>query len=149
MGTTDLMMFFLSHRINAFWYSGKNASGAGASESYPHLIWYDFGASREPPIVPAEISIGVQEPVRGPTKWQFIGSATSPCDRYSDWAILCEDLSGYKFNMSTQIKSCEFDEEFGFRCLGIRILESPDDSWYGADLPYALIKDIRMWEKVV
>jgi len=143
-------------RINErdhYWASGLNVSGKGAHQSYPHLIWYDFGDAREP-VVPAEVSFTTSEPSQfGPTKWQFIGARASPCDRYSAWSILCEDLSGRKFTMSSQIKSCQFDGKSHFTCLGIRVLDAPDEYFhsdgdgYGTGYPWSRIVDIRMWEK--
>ena len=77
--------------------------------------------------------------------WQFIGSNDEVCDENSAWTILCEDLSGKRFESGTQSKYCTVKEGMTtkYKCLGISVLASPYPGW-----PTVVINGIRMWERV-
>jgi len=126
------------------WYSGQDSTGGGGTIfPFPHLIWYDF---QHRSFVPAEIGISTSNYNYGPSKWQLIGSNDVECGEFSAWTILCEDVSGGQFRSTAESKFCHVVDakpKEVFRCLGIRVLESPYDKYASTS-----ILDIRLWEKV-
>jgi len=140
-------------RNDQSWMSGKNASGEGKYVFFPHLIWYEFKTGNAP--VPAEISFTAVKFAHGPTKWQFVGSMDKGCDENSAWAVICEDLSGERFDSDNIYKSCKTEKKFYFEflCFGIRVLAAPFDKdkyerWHYTE-PIAMISNIRIWEQVM
>ena len=75
------------------------------------------------------------------------------CDENSAWAVICEDLSGERFDSDSVYKSCKTEEKFYFVCFGIRVLEAPYDKVkyekWGWTTPTAMISNIRIWEQVI
>jgi len=128
-----------------YWYSGRSKKGKGQHQTFPHLIWYDFG---ERQIVPGEVGIrGLMG--TAPTMWDFIGSNDKECGKYSAWTILCSDRSGKPFQTGLEMKYCDVDEKIkgSFRCLGIRVLnfEGGKETY---KYPTSSVATIRMWANV-
>ena len=130
-----------------YWHSGRNENGDGGLHfAFPHLIWYKF--PKKDAFYPARVSFkarvgsGCNAGYCRATKYQFVGSNDPSCNRYSNWKVLCQDLSGERFGYNT-VKYCNVNEEVTekFSCLGISVLEA---SYTGYNC--VSMSAIRMWE---
>jgi len=125
-------------------------SGAGSWDSdgtkpFPHLIWVDLLKKK---VVPARVSIRTAQEneewkLYGPTTWEFVGSNDEPCNEKSRWTVLCGEWDGAPFKRKTQNKYCDVDKAIittPFKCLGISILDAPDEQ-----STTVKISNIRIW----
>ena len=137
---------------NVYWHSGRDSEAKGDTViPFPHLIWYSFKA----PFTPGRVSFRPRHDTGcgatgywcGATQWQFIGTNDEDCDEKSAWTILCEDMSGKRFERPRQSKYCNVDLSIKkkFKCLGISVLDSSYDG------PYSCVSmnGIRMWERIL
>merc|ERR1712168_550308 len=124
--------FILGHE--GYWYNLR--------EILPSMVWYEFPVGQQ--FVPARVSFRTYEVSYGPTMWQFVGSNDETCQRFGNWTVLCQDLSGSGYRGNAWTKYCSVDENITteFRCLGIAVLNNGGD-----DNAIAILKDIRMWKK--
>ena len=127
------------------------AGQGGITFPFPHLIWYEFKTA----FLPGRVSFRPGQNNNhcgntgywcGATKWQFIGTNDADCNRYSNWTILCEDLSGKPFKFVTHSKYCTVRASLrkSFQCLGISVLETnyPHS-------PNVTLGGVKMWRQVV
>ena len=142
--------------------SGSGSGSAGlASNPFLALIWFDFRAES---YAPTKVSFKPHQPESGyadesakmwtPTRWQFVGSNDETCAGNGTWTTLCEDVSGAPIAARDEKRGCKVKAEPTtmavakttttttttrvYRCLGIRILETPDGN-------YAALHGIRIW----
>ena len=114
---------------------------------FPSMVWYEFPAGKH--FVPGRVTFRARQDcclVDTPTMWQFVGSNDETCDRFSNWTVLCQNISGNKVPYKAWTLFCDVDETIitEFRCLGITVLNSGNEGG-----PYAALKDVRMWKKVI
>jgi len=121
--------------------------GWGAGKC-PQMLWCEFDDWK----VPAGITFLPCQGDKGwhVTKWQFVASKDSICNKNSPWEVICEDLSGTGYKGSKQGKGCFAGKEVQekYRCIGIRVLEGNYDfgKYYTND--DFIITNINMYEKV-
>merc|ERR1712002_447134 len=130
---------------NAFILGHENG-WANGDEILPSTVWYEFPVGQQ--FVPARVSFRTRytsaDGKYGPTMWQFVGSNDQTCQRFGNWTVVCQDLSGSGYRGEAWTKYCNVDENITteFRCLGIAVLNDG-----GRDDPTVIVKDIRMWKK--
>ena len=110
----------------------------------PSTVWYEFPAGKH--FVPGRVTFRPRQDAyleNTPNMWQFVGSNDETCNRFSNWTVLCQDLSGNKAPYKGWTLFCDVDEKIitEFRCLGITVLNA-------GQFNVAAFKDVRMWKKV-
>merc|ERR1712168_1472709 len=128
---------------NAF-ILGAYYGWANTGEILPSTVWYEFPVGQQ--FVPARVSFRTYDASSGQyaTMWQFVGSNDETCQRFGNWTVLCQDLSGSGYRGNAWTKYCNVDENITteFRCLGIAVLNNG-----GRDDASTSLKDVRMWKK--
>ena len=82
---TAAKAFILGHEYG--WSTGD--------EILPSTVWYEFPVGQQ--FVPARVSFRARQDtitLEAPTMWQFVGSNDETCQRFGNWTVLCQDLSG-------------------------------------------------------
>jgi len=124
------------------WHSGHDSTGKGElSQAFPHTIWYRFTNK----FVPAGVSFRTRnDNCCGPTKFRFVGTNDKACGQYSNWTVLCQDLSGIPFKNAFESKYCDTDVKAtdAYSCLGIMVLASS----YTKTSQTSIV-GIRMWAR--
>ena len=115
---------------------------------FPSMVWYEFPAGKQ--FVPGRITFRPRQEDcclhDTPTMWQFVGSNDETCNRFSNWTVLCQNLSGNKVPYKAWTLFCDVDDKIitEFRCLGITVLNTFNKSG-----PNAALNDVRIWKKVL
>jgi len=125
--------------------NGWHVGGGATDRIFPAMVWYKF--PEEKAFVPARVSFRGRQDRDAfdqvPAMWQFIGSNDENCGQFSQWTVLCEDLSNAGVPHRFWTKYCTVDDGIftKFRCFGISVLNVANTG--GA----ASLKDVRIWKK--
>jgi len=114
----------------------------------PQMLWCQFDEMKIPagltfrPIQTGQNEFHV-------TKWQFVATKDSKCNKTATWKVICEDLSGALFKGKWSIKACFAGEEVQekYKCFGIRVLEGNAASGKYDSTDTFQITNIIMYEK--